>query len=146
MLKFHLFPWDLEKMPSSGISKTALGPRLLRSLRPSGSFGYALGRHLFQNPSEKGGISAHNPPSVLCLCVQSILGNSKSCVYLRASETICLGRRLSRVCLDLGLRMSRAYFSYTSNSSASAESTCRSEFCSWSSQRSFLLPASTFGN
>ena len=60
MLKFHLFPRDLEKMPSSGISKTALGPRLLRSLRPSGSFGYALGRHLFQNPSEKGGISAHN--------------------------------------------------------------------------------------
>ena len=47
-------------MPSSGISKTALGPRLLRSLRPLGSFGYALGRHLFQNPSEKGGISAHN--------------------------------------------------------------------------------------
>ena len=47
-------------MPSSGISKTALGPRLLRSLWPSGSFGYALGRHLFQNPSEKGGISAHN--------------------------------------------------------------------------------------
>ena len=30
------------------------------ALRPSGSFGYALGRHLFQNPSEKGGISAHN--------------------------------------------------------------------------------------
>ena len=58
MLKFHLFPRDLEKMPSLGISKTALGPRLLRSLRPSGSFGYALGRHLFQNPSEKGGILA----------------------------------------------------------------------------------------
>ena len=60
MLKFHLFPRDLEKMSSSGISKTALGPQLLRSLWPSGSFGYALGRHLFQNPLEKGGISAQN--------------------------------------------------------------------------------------
>ena len=29
MLKFHLFPRDLEKMPSSGISKTALRPAAL---------------------------------------------------------------------------------------------------------------------
>ena len=93
MLKFHLFPRDLEKMPSWGTFKTARGPRLLRSLRPSGSFGYALGRHLFQNPSEKGGISAQNSQTVLQ--VTQISPHSDESLRELLFSELALSRRLA---------------------------------------------------
>ena len=59
MIRLHLFPRDLWKRCSPRTSKTVLGT--LRFARVPRTVFEVLGLHLFQDPSEKGGVLAQYP-------------------------------------------------------------------------------------